>query len=180
MSDIVTKVNISLGDCVLEFSGSEVFVQKQIDEFKGLIHSKLKLVKNVKTKDKPNEEVQDIVDDTTQDSSFAAYPNVIDYDGETINLLKVDGKSNSAKTKSLAFTYLWAKGKFDNNPVLTKEIQEQCVEHGCYDGNFSTVLKKIDKSFVVLKGVGKSQTIKLTAPGRRHAKELITSLNEES
>lgn len=175
MAEQTTKVNISLGDCVLEFSGSEAFVQKQIDEFKGLIHGKLKAVKVRKPKDKALGEQADEVND-----QFILYPNVIEYDGETINILKVDGNNNSAKTKSLAFTYLWAKGKFDNNPVSTNEIQKQYVEHGCYDGNFSSVLRKIDKSFVVLKGAGKSQTIKLTAPGKRHAKELITSLNEES
>lgn len=181
MSDIVTKVNISLGDCVLEFSGSEVFVQKQIDEFKGLIHDQLKLVKAGKPKDKPHRKEQDKVDSTTQVSSFDAYPNVFEYDEETINILKVDGKSNLAKTKSLAFIYLWAKEKFDRNPVPTNEIHKQCEIHGCLDvANFSTILKKIDKKHVVLKGKSKSQTIKLTAPGRVHAKKLIESLNKES
>ena len=179
MSDIVTKVNISLGDCVLEFSGSEAFVQKQIDEFKELIHGKLKIVKAGKLKGKLYEKEQDKADDITQDSSFDAYPNVFEYDDETINILKVDGKNNSVKTQNLAFIYLWAKGKFGNDFVSTKEIQAQCVNHGCCDGNFSTVLKKINKKFVVIKGKGKSQTIKLTAPGTNHAKTLIESLNEE-
>lgn len=180
MSDIVAKVNISLGDCVLEFSGNEVFVQKQIDEFKELIHDKLKPIKTGKLKDKPKGEPSGNIDDFSQNPAANPYPNVIDYDGETINILKVNGENNSVKTKSLTFTYLWAKTKFDSSPISTKEVQEQCTEHGCYDGNFSTVLKKIDKKLVVIKGKGKLQTIKLTTPGKRYAEELIKSLNEGS
>jgi len=181
MSESTTKVNISLGDCVLEFSGSEAFVQKQINEFKDLIHGKLKPVKASKLKDKSKEGQSGNADDLSQDSTANPYPNVIDYDGETINILKVDGKSNPAKTKSLAFIYLWAKEKFDKNPVPTNEIHKQCETHGCLDvANFSTTLKKIDKKYVVLKGKSKSQTIKLTAPGRTQAKKLIESLNKES
>jgi hypothetical protein len=183
MSDIVTKVNISLGDCTLEFSGSEGFVQKQIDEFKELIHGKLKLAKDGTIKNKPPVEQKDKVDGTTQDSSFDAYPNVIHYDDneKTVNILNVCGNNNVEKTKNLAFIYLWANEKFDKNPAPTKEIQSQCLTHGCFDAtNFSTILKKIDKKHVILTGKGKSQTIKLTAPGRKYAEELIKSLNLES
>jgi len=181
MSDEITKVNISIGDCVLEFSGSEAFVQKQIDEFKGLIHGKLKPVKAGKQKGKKNGGEPDKDDDSTKDSTFDKYPNVIDYDGDTINILKIDGKNNADKTKNLCFIHLWAREKFNKNPVPTKEIRKQCETHGCLDvPNFSTTLKKIDKRYVVVKGKGKSQTIKLTSPGRNQAKEIIESLNEES
>lgn len=178
MSDGTTKVNISLGDCILEFSGSEAFVQKQIDEFKESIHSKLKPIKAQKLKDKPKGGQSDKVDDLSQDPTVNPYPNVIDYDGEDINILKVDGNNSAAKTKNLALIYLLAKEKFGKSPVPTQDIKKQCETHGCLDAsNFSSTLKSIDKKNVVLKGSGKSQTIKLTAPGRTKAKELVESLN---
>lgn len=181
MEKMIAKVNISVGDCVLEFSGSEAFVQKQIDEFKGLIHGKLKTVKDGKQKGKKNGGEPDKVDDLTKDSQFNKYPNVIDYDEDSINILKIDGNNNVDKTKNLCFIHLWAKEKFNREPVPTKEIRKQCETHGCLDApNFSSILKKIDKKYVVIKGKGKSQTIKLTAPGRKQAKGIIESLNEES
>lgn len=175
MAEATTKVNISLGDCVLEFSGSEAFVQKQIDEFKGLIREGVKPVKPGKQKVKPPKENAGETDD-----QFDKYPNVIEYDEESINILDVDGKGNTAKTKNLAFIYLWAKEKFHKNAVPTGEIAKQCETHGCLDtANFSSILKKIDKKYVTLKGKGKSQTIKLTAPGRKKAAEYIKSLNNQ-
>ena len=78
--------------------------------------------------------------------------------------------------------YSWSKENFDNERVVpTQEIRKQCETHGCLDAaNFSSILRRIDKSYVVLKGRGKSQTIKLTAPGKKEAKIIIESLNEES
>lgn len=174
MAEATTKANISLGDCVLEFSGSEAFVQKQIDEFKGLIREGVKPVKSGKQRVKPLKENAGETDDL-----FDKYPNVIEYDEESINILDVDGKNNTVKTKNLAFIYLWAKEKFHKNAVPTGEIAKQCEAHGCFGSNFSTVLKDIDKKYVTLKGKGKSQTIKLTAPGRKKAGEYIKSLNDK-
>lgn len=180
MSDKITKVNISIGDSVLEFSGSETFVQKQIDEFKGLIYGNLKPAKGKKTKDKLTGEKSDQVDDSTKVAAANPYPNVIEYDEEEINILKVSGKDNANKTKNLALTYLLAKEKFGKKPISTMEIQKQCEIHGCLDPhNFSAILKRIGKEYVVIKGKRKAQTIKLTSPGRTKAKELIESLNKE-
>lgn len=180
MSDKITKVNISIGDSVLEFSGSEAFVQKQIDEFKELIYGNLKPVKAKKQKGKLTREKTDKVDDSTQDNDANPYPNVFEYDGDTINIIKVPGNNKADKTKSLALIYLWATEKFNKNPTPTKEIRIQCETHGCLDANnFSAILGRIDTAHVIIKGKAKATTIKLTAPGRKKAKELIESLNKE-
>lgn len=178
MAEETTKVNISLGDCVLEFSGSEAFVQKQIDEFKGLIHGKLKPVKAGKPKDKPHRGQQDKVDYTTQDSPFAAYPNVIEYDEETINILKVDGTKKTDKTRNLALMYAWAKKQLGIDDAPKEELAELCKHHECFDeANFKTTLK--GTSGIVIKGTAKNYTIRLTAPGKKKAEKILKALNEQ-
>ncbi|MCP4262593.1 MAG: hypothetical protein GY774_34585 [Planctomycetes bacterium] len=165
----------------MEFSGSETFVQKQIDEFKELIYSNLKAVKAKKQNGKLSEKQPDQVDESATDTSDNPYPNVFEYDGEEINILKVPGKDNATKTKYLTLIYLYAKEKFGRKAISTKEIHKQCESHGCLDSpNFSSILGRIKKEYVILKGKGKVKTIKLTKPGRENAKELIESLNAEN
>lgn len=178
MEKMIAKVNISVGDCVLEFSGSEVFVQRQIDEFKGLIHGKLKPVKAGKPKSMPPGGQPDKVDDTTKDSPFAPYPNVIDYDGETINILKVDGTKKTDKTRNLVLMYAWAKKQLGIDDTPKEDLVELCQHHECYDeANFKTTLKKAHG--IVIKGSAKKYTIRLTAPGKKKAEEIIKTLNEQ-
>jgi hypothetical protein len=175
MGEETAKVTISLGDTTLEFSGSEVFVQKQIDEFKALIHSKQIPVKPVKPLNPPALKNKD----NTGDSSFAAYPNVIDYDGETIHILKVGGGNKADKTRNLALIYGWAKKQLGIDEIPNKEFIQICVHHECFDeSNFKTYLKKAPS--IILKGSPKNYVIRLSAPGLQKAKDLIESLNQES
>ena len=178
MSDIVTKVNISLGDCVLEFSGSEAFVQKQIDEFKDLVHGKLKSVKVEKSNSLPPVEDTDEDDEKPDDVLFATYPNIIDYNEGTINILKVDGKKKADKTRNLVLMYAWAKKQMGILEIPKKELVELCKHHECFDeGNFKTTLKAA--SGIIVKGSPQKYTVRLTAPGETKAKGIVETHNKQ-
>ncbi len=176
MSDIITKVNISIGDSVLEFSGSEAFVQKQINEFKELIYGNLKPAKGKKTKGKLTGEQTDQGDDSTKDTADNQYPNVIDYNGQEIGILRTKGKTKADKTRVLALMYLWAKKQLGVKLVDKKEFVALCIQHECYDeSNFKVILKKA--SGIAITGSGRNYSLRLTVPGLTKAKELLENLN---
>jgi hypothetical protein len=126
-------------------------------------------------KQTPGEEA----DKAPEDSAFAKYPNVIDYDGDTINILKVQGTKNTEKTRSLVLMYLWANEQIGKNTASNMELMSLCKEHECYDvANFKTILK--NTKGITLKGTSRRYSVRLTVPGRNKAKELMESLNEES
>jgi len=177
MSDKLTKVNISIGDNVWEFSGSETFVQKQINEFKELICGNLKPVKAKKLKDKPTGGQSEQV--VSSETKVNPYPNVIDYHGDTIGILKTKGKTKREKTRELVLMYAWAKKQLGIESVHSKELIALCKEHESYDApNFKYTLK--EASGIAIDGSERSYSVRLTVPGLSKAKKLLDTLEGET
>jgi hypothetical protein len=103
---------------------------------------------------------------------------VIAYDGDKIQILKdIPGKNKAKKTVNAALIYLHAKGLKGEEIASFKEVNKICEAHACLDSaNFATTLKKQKKLFLV-DGTGKSQTLKLTHPGKEQAAALVVELN---
>lgn len=179
MPEISTKVNITIGNSVLEFSGSEAFVQKQIDEFKELICSHLKSEKGKKPKTKMPQEQPDQDDSSRTLTPDTSYPNVIDYHGKNVGIIKVIGKNTREKTRNIVLMYTYAKKKLGIDKVNKKELIALCKEHECYDqANFKTILKKAPG--IAIDGSKKDYTVRLTVPGMSKAKELLDTLEGDS
>ncbi len=180
MSNENTKVTISVDGNVFEFCGAEAFVQRQIDEFKEVIVHKVKDKQAVKPPKKTGVKTQEKLK-VSNEMGEQPYPNVIEFNDEEINILKNGEGGNAAKVTNIAYIYLWAKAYKDGkcNEVPSQEIIGQCKTHGCFDGNYASALKKIDRKYVGLKGAGKSITIRLTVPGKKKAEEIIKTLHDE-
>lgn len=180
MANENTKVTISIAGNVFEFCGSEAFVQKQINEFKEVIVHKAKGKQTTKPPQKLVVETQEESKVVNEAGEFP-YHNVIEFNDMDVNLLKIGDGSNMEKATNIAYIYLWAKAHKDGkcNEVPSNEIMGQCKTHGCYDGNFSTALKKIDKKYASHKGAGKNLTIRLTVPGKKKAEGIIKKLHDE-
>ena len=109
MSDAIAKINITVGNRTLEFSGSEAFVQKQINEFKELVYGNLEPIEPLKTKKKTPAEQLKEADSHTGVAILEKYPNVIEIHEGEVDILKIGGDSKSEKTRSLTLIYGWAK-----------------------------------------------------------------------
>ncbi len=111
-------------------------------------------------------------------SSDGKYTNVIDYDGNTINILKLIGKNKAEKSRNLILVYVWAKKDKGVDAVDKTELISICKHHECYDeANFKHIVK--NTSGLTIKGTSKKYSVRLTAPGIKKAKQLLTDLNKD-
>ena len=62
--------------------------------------------------------------------------------------------------------------------IPSELIRDACTEHGCFDSaNFAQHLKALKEKLVMNTKAGGSFDVKLTAPGRKAAKEFVEGLN---
>lgn len=95
---------------------------------------------------------------------------------EVIVLQDPPGSSKKAKTKSAALIVLYAKSLIGEDVINTEEIRKVCENHAALnEANFATYLRG-EKSLFIINGRGKEMTIKLTAPGKKKALELISEM----
>ena len=184
MSDLITRISISIKDGILEFEGSEEFVVKQIVKYENLIQNMIsKTVQSqVAEPTTDKNQVEPDQTDTKPVQSKINYENVLAIEDNVVKVLSdIPDKSNSKKTISAALLCLFAKNIQGIEEVEFKEIQNICKEHSCYDSaHFSSYLKKDKqaKSYFIFGGTGRRQTAKLTFPGKRAAENLVKELNQ--
>lgn len=166
----------------MEIEGSEDFVSKQIENLKDIF---LKAATTTPKQSPPHPAAQPsagkpLVVLPTVDRDAKKYENVISLDGGAVKVLKeIPGSKNREKTANAALLYLFGKHLLGSEDSSTKEIREVCKDHGFLDeANFSSHLKA-QKEWINVLGSGKSQTAKLTVPGKREAQALANRLNGE-
>jgi hypothetical protein len=109
------------------------------------------------------------------------YENVFDYaDGKLKIICHVPGNNKAELTRNTALLYLYGKLVGGVEPTPSEEIRQACVDQGCYDpANFAQYLKGLKSRVVMNTKPGGGYDVKLTAPGRKDAKELVEKLNEQ-
>jgi len=175
MEDQQAKISVSFRDGLLEISGSETFVTEQIKNFKETINEQFKKLPTIK-----NEENKNII---TNNNEGQQLPQLQDYqgvltehDGKIKILKQVGGSSKQEKTVNTAMIYLWAKDRLGSPEVPFQEIREACEHQGCLDAtNFAAHIKSA-KLQILVSGKGKSQSAKLSVPGKSQALLIIQSL----
>jgi len=113
---------------------------------------------------------------------LSEFENVFDSaDGKLKIICHVPGSNKAVVTRNTALIYLYGKFLEGVESVPSEEIRQTCVDQGCYDStNFAQYLKGL-KSYVVMNTKhGGGYDVKLTAPGRKAARELVESLNSET
>ena len=174
------KLKISVDNFEMELVGSEGFVKEYEAKF-SLVEKVEKLAKRVLNENgvpeiSPNGQTPE-GGDVHKENPF---PHVLDLSEEKpkITVNKIPGDSRKDKQVKVALLYLLGmKLKTGNREEIpTKEIREQCEEHGCLDkANIAKYLREKKKLF----SIGGNQTIRLTAPGESEAKQLAKQLNNE-
>lgn len=170
------KISISFKDGLLEINGSEIFVSEQIKIFQEIINKQFLQLP-------PKEKENNIIYDNKANSNGQVTSNLVDFEhvftvheGKIEILKSVSGKNKSEKSVNTALIYLFAKDIMGTTDVPFKEIREACRHQGCLDeANFSSQINS-DKEHILVSGKGKSQSAKLSVPGKAFALELIKSL----
>jgi hypothetical protein len=175
MEDQQAKISISFKDGLLEISGSENFVSEQIKFFKDIIGEQFQQLPKRKREEKGGDSNNQ--NDGQISSQLQDYQDVLaEHEGKIKILKQVIGKNKQEKSVNTALIYLWAKDKLGSSDVPYQEIREACEHQGCLDSpNFSAHIKSA-KSYILVSGKGKSQSAKLSIPGKSQAIQLIQSL----
>ena len=193
MENINSAISINLRDGNVTISGSEAFIEKNIQIAFDFVERNLHLLsatsseaKAVFRPDETHLNSSSIVAETTDSNSpydvenekyISAGVYHIDKEDGTISILKkIPGSSKSEKTKNIALIVLYIrKGK-----VPGKELIPICEKHACYDStNFSSIFKN-EKTNIIRKGTGQNWTIELTQPGRTAAIALLEEMANDT
>lgn len=172
------RVHISLRDGVLELQGSESFVSSQLKLLEPLIKESFN--SQPAPQIPPVNSTPPLAGNSTPPAGGA---NLGDYDtlfadaDGKIQILKTLPGTNKA-TKSINAALLLAFANTLKGSELTPytDVRDLCSAHACLDsGNFSKTMKAQKEHFIV-SGSGSGQTIRLTVPGRKKAKEVADGL----
>ena len=177
MSQEQAKVHISLRDGVLELQGNEEFVSSQLQFLEPLIRESFKGLPAVPCQQ------NDGALPATSDLSGNAPAGLSNYDflfadadGKVQILKTLPGASKSSKSINAAFLLTFANTLKGLDATPYSDVRDLCSSHGCLDsGNFSSQMKS-QKEYFIISGSGNAQTIKLTIPGKKKAKELADGL----
>ena len=92
-------------------------------------------------------------------------------------LRPVPGSSKAQKAVNGAKLYLYGLHALKQRDTARfAEIKSVCKAHGCYDSHNMAACLKADQASFVFGGQGKSQTVKLSAPGMHATAELIARI----
>lgn len=185
MGESEARFHVSLGSGTFEVSGSQEFVEGQIekhsetllDMINKLRHSSAgvknssgnsELSTGTRTTDKGGNNGSDVSN---------PFGNVLAFDdGKVTIITSIPGKNSKEKTINAALLYLLGKDALGENKASFKEIRQVCEDHGFLDSaNFAKSLKS-EKSRFIFSGGPRSQGAKLTVPGTKEAKELAEKL----
>jgi hypothetical protein len=190
MSESNAKIRISLKDGEFELSGSELFVSQQIESFRDLIVESLKnqkfelvdpKLKVLPAQDQSSMEIPELSSassSSTLSKTVMSFQNVFHSDENGIKIIKkAPGANKQSKSVATALMYLWAVNSIKPTEVTFSEIRDLCQSQGCLDSaNFASHMKSA-KEHIIVEGKGKSQTCKITIPGKEKALQIIEELN---
>lgn len=180
MSELNTQVVVNLKDGSFSISGTEAFIERNIENLKNFIKENKVEIKTPLPAISNQCSYVDIAAElpkTYEQKKVNKYQEngiyYIDEETGEIQILKtIPGKNKASKSRNVALILLYAK----NDIISGSEIKKHCVEQACYDqSNFAAGFKKKDGCFV-RQGNGQNWTLKLTIPGKEEAVTLLESM----
>jgi hypothetical protein len=167
----------------LEAHGAVVSAEGEVDFVNGVVerwqHLLTRTEGPVGTASRASSEVV-----SSEDSNNAAadiqYDNVFARHNDRLKIIAdIPGTSKAEGTRNAALVLLYGEHLSGAEEVSAERIKEACIDHGCYDNkNFAAHLKSLKPKVVMDPKPGGDYTVKLTAPGRKSAKELVERLNQ--
>ena len=185
MSEVKTAdIEIKLNEGSVKISGSEEFVEKNMETVFAFIKSVGSILSTTDSKvDKPlnasisvaekEQPQKENAQDFSEDKYVVAGVYHVDPEDESISILKtVPGNNKAEKAKNIALIVLHIRKRKING----KDLIPICEKHACYDAsNFSTVFRN-EKTNIIRKGTGQTWTIELTRPGEEAAIALLEEM----
>ena len=182
------RFRVSLGNGTFEVSGSQEFVEGQIEKHSEVLLDMVDKLRHGHTEannsggntgtdaDPPSDQGSENNGSDIRDS----FENVLAFDdGEVTVIADIPGKNSKTKTVNAALLYLFGKDSLGEAKASFKEIRQVCTEHGFLDSpNFAQYLKS-EKSRFIVSGKGQSQEVKLTVPGKKAARDLAEELENK-
>jgi hypothetical protein len=175
-----SRVEIVIGRARLLVEGQESFVAATLNEWGPKIAS-AKAPSASDTDEVSNAPPSDSWQNHKQ-KGLSQYENVFDSaDGKMKIIAHVPGGNKAVITRNTALIYLFGRLLEGVESVPSEEVRQACVDQGCYDPtNFAQYLKGLKSAVVMNTKPGGGYDVRLTAPGRKAARELVESLNGEA
>lgn len=192
----MSNAKFKLDSYGIEISGTESFVESQLDKFRDLIKASYeKILQNPtfpETID-PHLPLRRAVLETggshqPEDAEFVEvkdgevrFDNVFVNEGGKFQIITdVPGNTTSSRMINIILILMWAKLKHGIETVPYSELRDACINYGDFDSsNFSRYMDQNKKYFLVL-GDGKNRSAKLIRPGIKEAERLISELNKKT
>ena len=187
MGESEAHFRVSLGSGTFEVSGSQEFVEGQIEKHGDTLSDLLNKLQQVRVGVNSGSSETNIDtppnDEPTNTGSNVDKPfeNVLAFDDENgvSVIVSIPGKNSKEKTVNAGLLYLLGKDLVGETKVPFKEIRQVCTDHGFLDSsNFAQSIKS-ERSLFVVSGSGQSQEAKLTVPGKKAARELAEALENQ-
>jgi hypothetical protein len=168
---MASKVTLQRGTTVISVEGEDAFVEKTLSSWKHLLDAPQAAASPAPS--------QDSASTKPAGSGISQYENVFDtVDGKIKLIHAMPGSNKADKTRNTALSLLYGHYVEGSEQVPSELIREACVDQGCFDqGNFASNLKGLKEKIAMNTKAGGGYDVKLTAPGRKAAKELVESLN---
>lgn len=172
MSDV--KLAMQFGHSQFNAEGPPDFVNKMLERWTELAADQ-KFSEPVVNKPTPSH----ASDTTSAHAQTSQYENVYDeVDGSLKIIANIPGANKAARARGVTLVLLYGKFLHGETTATADSIRDACIDQGCYDSsNFAHHLKGLKDRVAMNTKPGGGYDVKLTAPGRKAAQELVEHLN---
>ena len=179
---MLVKIHLERAGNVVAAEGEAEFVKDFINEWKHLLEAASQpSIRNHLQGNSPSAKhvVPNIKGDQSPDET---YENVFALHNDKLKVIADLPSSSKAETTRVASqALLYGEYLRGNESVSAESIKVVCLDHGCYDPkNFASHLKSLKSKVVMDPKPGGDYSVKLTAPGRKAAQELVSRLNDKA
>jgi hypothetical protein len=174
------KVELHVGTTSIAVEGPEAFVTSTVESWRPLFAGSASDNRPVLVRGSDAEGGVHLRTIPDKVIGYQKFENVYDSaDGRLKIICNVPGTNKAEKTRNTALIYLYGRFLGGVEAVQSEEIRQACLDQGCYDpANFAQYLKSLKSRVVMNTKPGGGYDVKLTAPGRKDAKELVERLDE--
>lgn len=173
---MTVKVHLEYNGAVVAAEGDAEFVQSVVERWQHLLAPSNGGAARSSSASPSNSSVND----HTNAGPDGVYDNVFARHNDRLKIIAdMPGNSKAECTRNTTLVLLYGENLLGVEEVSAERIKEACIDHGCYDNkNFAANLKSLKPKVVMDPKPGGDYTVKLTAPGKKAAKELVERLNQ--
>lgn len=175
------KIHLEHAGNIVAAEGEADFVKDFINEWKHLLGATSEASKPQHAQENSPSAKHVATGPKGGQSPDEAYENVFALHNEKLKVIANLPDSSKAETTRIASqVLLYGEYLRGNETVSAESIKAACLDHGCYDSrNFASHLKSLKSKVVMDPKPGGDYLVKLTAPGRKAAQELVSQLNDQ-